>query len=176
MSTSYYSYVGPMIRIPKKNIDIQQRACINEHCYKHGKLTELNSNYCSLCGDPIGIAIVSVPVINPNEWFMSWQKIPGIERHIAGVALSENMTLDELYIAFEDYFETVDYHIIHSTYNYKISDDDGIECNKLTPQSLSEMCDAFKNDDLVKLFIKVLSLALQEKIEVFCGHKLYISV
>lgn len=174
MSTSYYSYVGPMIRIPKKNIDVEQRACINPNCYKKGHVTE--ANFCPLCGERIGITINSVPVIDPNKWYMNWCDIPGIDRHIASVALSENMTPDELRNMFDDYFITCDHHIIHEKYRFSAEDNDSEDCVKgLTPQSLAEMCDAYRNDDLVKLFIKVLSLALQEKVEVFCGHKLYVS-
>lgn len=174
MSNTYYSYVGPMIRIPNKNVNVEQRSCINSDCYKKGHVTE--ANFCPLCGERIGISINSVPVISTTEWFMSWQKIPGIDRHIAEIALSENLTPTELNTMFEDYFTTVGYHIVHETYRFIISDDDSDDCVKqFTPQSLTEMCDAYRNDGLVKLFIKVLSLALQENVDVFLGHKLHIS-
>lgn len=171
MSTSCYSYVGPMILIPEKNVDVEQRCCINSDCFKKGHVTD--ANFCPLCSERVGISINSVPVIDHYKWYMNWQDIQGIDRHIAGVALSENMTPDELHCAFEDFFTTIDNHIVHEKYCYKIDDFTGDDCVQFTPKSLSDMCDEYRNDDLVKLFIKVLSLALQENVDVFCGHKLY---
>lgn len=159
MSVSYYTYLGPIIRIKKDAaIDEKLNICSNEECKNHQLPNTIRNGdkFCTECGNKVSFKI-NKKIIEPT--------------------LSNMMSLNKRLIDFEDVLEDVPYaagNIIINSNKYKscfISKSaTDVNVIMLSPERIEKMMDEFFSIDTFKNAIKsIKEIVGEENVEVSFG-------
>lgn len=159
MSVSYYTYLGPIIRIKKDvSVDEKLNICPNDECKNHNfpNKIENGDKFCSECGNKV-IFKITKKVIEPT--------------------LSNMMSLNKELVNFEDILIDVPY----SKGSIIIDSDEYKDCfvNKsatdinvimLSPEKIEKMMSNFSSIDSFKNVIKCIKeIVGEENVEVSFG-------
>lgn len=148
MGNSIYTYIGPVIRIPKLIKMVTEetfRHCSNQACQKYSVDVNHHVNFCDICGSPI------IQGVKQVEHDMSWYGVRNI-----WYKDSKGTDYDEDYLYQPDYVNHDDTIFISNKEEFGINISSDSESRPFNPDMFANALDRFKDDTRTQKILSIL--------------------